>query len=302
MNMPVNVHRQLHVAEHIMPSGSPLTQILVVGNDADSRNEICELLQNLGYPCLTASDALDALRIIAADHSVGIVLSDLKMEKLDGLFLLNEIAERFMALRPIVTIALGETASDLNVEVMRSGASDLLVKPLAADSLSSSLRRAAARWTRLAHQFQAMALGTADLGPLQSSAGRVQPAKKDPAFSDLCDFGEKLLKARDCRSKYIDNDLLNEATWGILLDLIVAGLKGERVATSNACAAAQVPLSTALRHVNQLIKAGVIRRLDDPRDRRRTFLELQPRYFDLMVDYLRSGWNLFEARNGQSGK
>ena len=293
MNMPVNVHRQLHVAEHIMPSGSPLTQILVVGNDADSRNEICELLQNLGYPCLTASDALDALRIIAADHSVGIVLSDLKMEKLDGLFLLSEIAERFMALRPIVTIALGEAASDLNVEVMRSGASDLLVKPLAADSLSSSLRRAAARWTRLAHQFQAATVLALTGDRLSKPVQRRLNGVREPSYADLQELGTKIIRSLQSRGDFIDSQLLNEASWSILLDLAVAHLKGERVATSSACATAQVPLSTALRHVNQLIEAGWVKRVGDPRDKRRTFLELQPRFVDVMTNYLKVTWHMF---------
>lgn len=299
MNMPVTIHPPLHVAQHSVPSRAPLTKILVVGNDAGSRNEICELLQSLGYSCVGASDALDALRIIAADHSVGIVLSDLKMEKLDGLFLMNEIAERFMALRPIVTIALGEAASDLNVEVMRSGASDLLVKPLAADSLSCSLRRATARWTRLAHQFQAATALALAGDPLAKQAQRETIGAREPSYADLQALGTKIIKSLQSRSDFINRQLLNEASWSILLDLAVAHLKGERVATSSACAAAQIPLSTALRHVNQLIEAGWIKRVGDPRDKRRTFLELQPRFVDVMTNYLKVTWHMFAIDGGR---
>lgn len=302
MNIPVNIHREVYAAETVLPDWSSLTRILVVGNDAAILEENRELLQSLGYACTTASDALSALQLIASDNTIGIVLTSLKMEKLDGLFLLNEIAERFMALRPIVTIALGEAASDLNIEVMRSGASDLLVTPLTADNLSSGLRRATALWTRLTHQFRTSLLNGVGQESIVRSAPRTLPANRDPSFADLCDLGVKLIKARENRANYVGHDLLNEATWGILLDLTVAGLKGERVATSSACAAAQVPLSTALRHVNQLIKAGWIRRTGDPRDRRRTFLELQPRLFDVMTDYLRSIWSVFGANPGGSAR
>lgn len=287
-------------AEVVLSGWSPLGRVLVVGNDAAAREQNCELLKSLGYAAIDSTDALHALRQIATDASIGIVMVDLKMDGPNGLFLLNEIAERFMALRPIVTIAIGEAASDLTVEVMRAGASDLLVKPIAADSLSHSLRRATSRWSRQAQQFHAAAFGGPGADAPAKPAAPLIP--RDPSFADLHLFGTKIIKGRQSRSQYIDGKLLNEAAWGILLDLAVAGLKGERVATSSACAAAQVPLSTALRHVNQLIQEGWVRRVGDPRDKRRTFLELQPRYFDVMVSYLRATWHLFGATAARYGQ
>ena len=299
MNSPANFDRSAlerhQPAEVIVPGWSPLGRVLVVGNDEAGLAHQCELLESLGYSSVVSHDALNALRQIAQDGSIGVVLVDLRMEGLNGLFLLNEVAERFMNLRPIVTIAVGEAASDLTVDVMRAGASDLLLKPIAADGLSNSLRRAAARWSRLAQQFHSAALAAGEAArPVHPPA----PVQGDPSFADLHPLGVKIIKSRQNRSQFIDSDLLNEATWGILLDLAVSGLKGERVATSSACAAAQVPLSTALRHVNQLIKAGWVKRVGDPKDKRRTFLELQPHCFDLMTSYLRATWHVFGTEPG----
>lgn len=286
-------------AEVVLPGWSPLGRVLVVGNDAVALEQHSELLESLGYSAIVSPDALNALRQVATDTSIGIVMVDLKMDGPDGLFLLSEIAERFMALRPIVTIAVGEAASDLTVEVMRAGASDLLVKPIAAEGLSQSLRRATSRWSRLAYQFHTSAFGSPGLEAVAKGEAAVP---RDPSFADLQRLGAKIIKSRHNRNQYVDGKLLNEAAWGILLDLAVAGLKGERVATSSACAAAQVPLSTALRHVNQLIEEGWVRRVGDLKDKRRTFLELQPRYFDVMVNYLRATWYVFQANPSRPEK
>lgn len=162
-----------------------------------------------------------------------------------------------------------------------------------AETDPSRMRRAVSRWTRLSHQFQVAALNPGgEVAENRQTFGAAFQAA-DPSFADLQELGAKLLKSRQGRANYVSEDLISEPAWSILLDLVVAGLKGERVATSSACAAAQVPLSTALRHVNQLIQAGWVKRVNDPNDKRRTFLELQPRYFDIMVNYLRATWNLF---------
>ena len=269
------------------------SRVLIVGGCAESREHQESLVQSLGYACKTAPDALSALRLVATDSSIGIVLVHLSMEKLDGIFLLNEISERFSWTRPMVLVAIGDKAADFTLEVVRSGASDLLDAPLSVDALSDCLRRAVSRWTRLSHQFQVAALNPGEeVAENRQTFGAAFQAA-DPSFADLQELGAKLLKSRQGRANYVSEDLISEPAWSILLDLVVAGLKGERVATSSACAAAQVPLSTALRHVNQLIQAGWVKRVNDPNDKRRTFLELQPRYFDIMVSYLRATWNLF---------
>lgn len=306
VNFPAN---PAHLSQDRASAGEPsqgfsaVSRVLIVGNDAQCQENSRELVESLGYSCATSPDALTALRLIGADNSIGIVVIDIQMESLDGVFLLNEIAERFMALRPLVTIALGEElAADLTVQAMRAGASDFLVKPVTVNSLSNCLRRATSRWNRLAHQFRAAALHPHGLDLAVEAAVHSAAMPAEPSFADLHDLGTKIIRSRQSRNRFIEPGLLNDATWGILLDLAVAGLRGERVATSGACAAAQVPLSTALRHVNQLISAGWIKRVGDPKDKRRTFLELQPRAFDLMSGYLRSSWEIHHARPARVGR
>jgi len=104
------------------------------------------------------------------------------------------------------------------------------------------------------------------------------------------------MKDRQSRSKFFDPQILSGPAWDILLDLAAAGLKGEPVPTSSACASTQVPLSTALRHVNQLVEAGLVKREADPGDKRRTLLELEPHALELMTRYLASSFEALDPR------
>lgn len=69
-------------------------------------------------------------------------------------------------------------------------------------------------------------------------------------------------------------------------------MREEAIATSSVSATAHVPLSTALRHINNLVGAGLVRSWTDPADKRRTLLELEPRARDAMQQYLSTAWQL----------
>lgn len=67
--------------------------------------------------------------------------------------------------------------------------------------------------------------------------------------------------------------------------------------TSSASATTQVPLSTALRHVNNLVSAGLVRSWTDPADKRRTLLELEPHALAAMQRYLETAWKFQSQAN-----
>lgn len=95
--------------------------------------------------------------------------------------------------------------------------------------------------------------------------------------------------ARRLRNKAFGetNELFEEPGWDMLLDLFIASHEGRRVCVSNACIAACVPHSTAMRYVSVLERHGLIERIQDPTDRRRMFLELTSRARKYMGDALR---------------
>lgn len=268
-------------------------RVLIVDDDPLCLEEYTELVESLGYDCSVAPDAAQALRLIAGDSAIGIVVTDLRMPGMDGLTLLDELAHRFMPTRPLVAIVVtGNSTLETAVSAMRSSAVDFLTKPVSLDGMSGALRRAALRWARAVAHFKLLALtpppeGGESSPPELPSGG----PPRTPTTEELQAFAARLMQHRQRRSKFFDPQILSGPAWDILLDLAVAGLKGEMVPTSSACASTQVPLSTALRHVNQLVEAGLVRRELDPGDRRRTLLQLEPHALELMSRYLASSWD-----------
>lgn len=104
---------------------------------------------------------------------------------------------------------------------------------------------------------------------------RPEPGKTGaPALSaqTVC----RVIKSRRQRSRYFSEDLFADPAWDILLDLLYSELMQTRVSVSSLCLAAAVPATTALRWINSMVQQGLITRHEDPRDRRRVFVELAP--------------------------
>ena len=93
----------------------------------------------------------------------------------------------------------------------------------------------------------------------------------------LARSSDAVYSLRRKREKYFNNQqLFSEPAWDILLDLFSSHLRGLNISIKSASLAAQVPLSTALRWINILEDEGLIERVNDPSDARRTFVQVTP--------------------------
>lgn len=86
----------------------------------------------------TANDGLEALEKLRGTHH-DIVITDLKMPRMDGYELLKEIQKRYPSTYVVVITAFGSVSSA--VEAMRYGAYDFLEKPFKMDMLELSLTK-----------------------------------------------------------------------------------------------------------------------------------------------------------------
>ncbi len=77
-----------------------------------------------------------------------------------------------------------------------------------------------------------------------------------------------------------------DPSWDIMLDVTLCELEQRPVAVSSVCVAANVPNSTALRWVGDLVNMGILRRWADPNDGRRNFLGLTDQAREAMIAYL----------------
>jgi CheY-like chemotaxis protein/DNA-binding MarR family transcriptional regulator len=284
---------------HVNGSDSEMTQqkaskgctVLVVDDDPACIDEYCDAIANLGYTVISATSAPDALKQIAESQEIGVVITDLEMPSMDGISLLSEISNRFALNRPIVTLVLtGHSSLQVATKAMQSQAIDLLSKPVSIEQLAEALRRASAYHFAMANRFQITAL-TKRLDP---PVVRDNNAKQNniPTEEELQAFTRMLLKFQHNKSKFFDPAVLAGPSWEILLDIAEATLRGESLPASSAAAATHIPLSTALRHVNNLVDAGLVRRWIDPTDKRRSLLELEPHAVAAMQRYLETAWKL----------
>jgi hypothetical protein len=83
------------------------------------------------------------------------------------------------------------------------------------------------------------------------------------------------LRARRLRECLFPGGIFADPAWDMLLDLFACHLEGETVCVSDACVAAGVPTTTALRWVSRLEEAGLIERRPDTADCRRIIVELK---------------------------
>ena len=112
--------------------------VLIVEDDAELRAALFDTLASDGQPVLTADNGVTALEIIDSS-AIGLVVSDWRMEPMDGLTLLDRIRENHPTLPAVLMTAHGTIENA--VDVMRRGASDYLVKPFGADELKSVVDR-----------------------------------------------------------------------------------------------------------------------------------------------------------------
>ena len=115
--------------------------VLIVEDDAALREALRDTLELSGYRVIEATDGSQALERIEQER-VGIVVTDVQMEPMDGEHLLREVKRRYASLPVLLMTAYGEI--DRAVAAMRAGACNYLAKPFEPDQLVSEV----ARWMR----------------------------------------------------------------------------------------------------------------------------------------------------------
>jgi two-component system response regulator AtoC len=116
-----------------------MKKILIVDDEANMRLVLKAMLRKEGYDVATAENGLEALGVLK-DHDVAVVVSDLKMPKLDGMGLLDRVVEDYPSTPVIMITAHGTVATA--VDAMKKGAFDYITKPFDQDDLKRVVRKA----------------------------------------------------------------------------------------------------------------------------------------------------------------
>jgi len=116
--------------------------ILVVEDDAALRDAVCFTLEMAGHGVTGVDGGAAALAEIER-QAFSLVVSDLRMQPMDGLQLLGELRARRPQMPVLLMTAYGDV--DKAVSAMRGGACDFLMKPFEPEFLLEHVRRYAAR-------------------------------------------------------------------------------------------------------------------------------------------------------------
>jgi DNA-binding response OmpR family regulator len=112
--------------------------ILIIEDDMDIQNFISRVLEFEGYQVLKAGDGRTGLEIVKQNR-VSLVLLDLRLPGLDGWEVLREMKQDVELARIPVVVLTAIAELGQRRRTMYMGASQYLVKPLSANSLSKSI-------------------------------------------------------------------------------------------------------------------------------------------------------------------
>ncbi len=114
-------------------------KILLVDDDADLLRLLSLRMKSAGYSVSTASNGSEALSVLAMEHP-GLVITDLKMEEMDGMALLDAIRREFPTLPVIILTAHGSIPDALIAA--NQGVFAFLTKPFDGKDLMAQVERA----------------------------------------------------------------------------------------------------------------------------------------------------------------
>ncbi|MBX3190622.1 MAG: sigma-54-dependent Fis family transcriptional regulator [Labilithrix sp.] len=114
-------------------------QVLIVDDEPNLRKILAAQLSRDGYDVMLAEDGEQGLAVLR-EHHIDLVVTDLKMPKVDGMTLLREALREAPEL-PIVMITAHGTV-DTAVEALKLGAFDYLTKPFDKDEVRQVVAKA----------------------------------------------------------------------------------------------------------------------------------------------------------------
>nr|WP_320012126.1 endopeptidase La [uncultured Desulfobulbus sp.] len=101
--------------------------ILIVDDEDIARVNMEHILTKDGYACKCAKNGIEALQILE-NGEIDLIVSDLKMDKMDGLELLHEVNRSYQDI-PVIMVT-GFATVDSAVKALKNGAAHYLGKPV----------------------------------------------------------------------------------------------------------------------------------------------------------------------------
>ncbi len=281
----------------------PRLRILAFASDAKRGGVLVDQLTALGVTSQLVVDDPVAVMPPSGDPEYDAVVVDAAVSPARIEELLAQVATIRPGKAPIGIIRMVEDLTFVSKPVTKRSLSPL-TQSVASQDLGAALdalsRSAALTAADVQRQVEIIARAVTRLGQRLNSI--THSASTLPILSELDDpvldqepsldvantvrVLRRIIRERRVRERFFKGARFGEPAWDIILDLTLAWFEGKTVAVSSLCIASGVPMSTAMRWINEMIEVGLIDRWIDPTDGRRNLMQVSPTTRDAMLRYL----------------
>jgi putative two-component system response regulator len=123
---------------NVMGNGKRAT-CLIVDDEVRLRQILVHLMRGDGFECLEAGNGVEALEQLAR-HEVTLVMSDLRMPRMDGMELLRQVRARYPDTAMVMITAVADV--EVAVSCLAIGAMDYLTKPFHLEEVRARVAQA----------------------------------------------------------------------------------------------------------------------------------------------------------------
>ncbi len=187
-------------------------RVLIVDDDPVQRRLLEEMIKRLGFETKTTNSGEQAIQILEGPDrgQISVVLLDLVMPGVDGMAVLDRIAQK-PGIPPII-VQTAHGSIDSAIQVMRAGAADFVIKPASPERLEVSIKTAL---------------------KIEALAGEITRIKKKVegtlTFDDLIIRGEAMARVVSLGKRAATSNIpvLIEGESGVGKELIARAIQGE---------------------------------------------------------------------------
>jgi two-component system response regulator FlrC len=157
-----------------------MSNILLVEDKYEERAVLCDSLRQWGFHVTAVNDGGKGFKKFK-EQDFSVVISDLKMPKMDGIELLTRIKEQKDDV-PVILVS-GYGTVEFAVEAMRLGAFDFMVKPFSSNVMEAVVKRALATHSSLRDKKS-------------SNPSEIRIITKSPQLNRLLDLASSIADSR----------------------------------------------------------------------------------------------------------
>lgn len=280
-----------------LEQNDPIRRILLVDDEDNLLEALGKALESIGERAFLANSPSQALTILEVNPEIDVVVSDIRMPGMNGITLLKNIRTIFENRKWLQVIFItGHATLENSVDALRMEAVDFLHKPVRRAVFLEAVQRAQ---SKAQEKRQSEDLRNRGIQQLEALINEVrglqssfqQQSKSGPSVENATsvpltkDRILELIKVYGIKSKIFKESIFTDPVWNMLMELFKAHLIGERISVSTLHMISGTSSATASRRILDMEYAGLIERIPDENDRRRTYARLTDNSVDLLQQY-----------------